>query len=89
MHVKNNPMRIFSSFQNPKTKRYATYYSVVLVIVSGTILFSMFQVIHLNLLQNVMTFFEGFFSLYMLNRNKIVRTAFLSHIFKAKAIIKP
>ncbi len=82
-------MKLFSSIHNPKSKRYAIYYSIVLVGVSATILVTTLQYIHQGPLQNIMTFFEGFFSLFMLSRNEQVGKAFLSHLSSIKGIIKP
>lgn len=73
---------------NPKAKRYAIYYSVVLVIVTGTVVFTTLQYVHQNVLQGVMTFFEGFFSLFMLVRNEEVGKAFLVHLSGIRSFIK-
>ncbi|MHB8601531.1 MAG: hypothetical protein ACYC6W_07320 [Nitrosotalea sp.] len=81
-------MKVFSALHNPKTKKYTTYYSIVLVIVSITVFFTTLQVIHQNPLSSVMTFFEGFFSLFMLTRNEIVGKSFLTHISRIKSSIK-
>jgi hypothetical protein len=81
-------MRLLSSFHNPVTKKYAIYYSLVLTIVSTTIFFTTLQIIHQNPLSNAMTFFEGFFSLFMLSRSKIVGGALLAHISKIKLGLK-
>ncbi|MDE1844440.1 MAG: hypothetical protein KGI10_03835 [Thaumarchaeota archaeon] len=81
-------MKVFSSFHNPSTKKYIIYYSVVLVIISVTIFFTTLQTIHQNPLSSIMTFFEGFFSLFMLSRNKQVGNALVSHMSKLKGIIR-
>lgn len=78
----------FFSMHNPKAKRYAVYYSIVLVVVSGTVVFTTLQYVHQNILQGVMTFFEGFFSLFMLIRNDEVGKAFLSHLSSMRSFIK-
>jgi len=81
-------MKFFFSMHNPKAKRYAIYYSVVLVAVTGTVVFTTLQYIHQNVIQGVMTFFEGFFSLFMLIRNEEVGKAFLSHLSSIRSFIK-
>ncbi|MGI0088106.1 MAG: hypothetical protein ACREBI_09145 [Nitrosotalea sp.] len=73
-------MKLFSSFHNPKTRRYRIYYTTVLIAVTGTVVFTTLQWIHPNPLQGTMTFFEGFFSLFMLSRNETVGNAFMSSI---------
>ena len=81
-------MKLLTSFHNPVTKKYVVYYSLVLTIVSTTVLFTTLQVIHQNPLSNAMTLFEGFFSLFMLSRSKIVGGALLTHISKIKLGLK-
>ena len=81
-------MRFFSSMHSPKTKWYTTYYSIVVVAASAVIIFTTLQFIHQNVLQTVMTFFEGFFSLFMLSRNEKVGKSFLSHLKNTLAFIR-
>jgi len=81
-------MKFFFAMHNPKTKRYPIYYSIVLVAVSGTVVFTTLQYIHQNPLQGIMTFFEGFFSLVMLSRNEEVGRAFLSHLSNILTFLK-
>ena len=79
-------MRFFSSFHDPKTKRYIPYYSAVLIIAMSVVILTLFQVIHQSPLQIAATFFEGFFSLFMLARNEKVGNAFLTHISYIKLV---
>jgi|GEM_PF-1106792 len=81
-------IKIFSSTHDPKNKRYTIYHSCVLVIVTGVVIFMTLQIIHQNLLQGAVTFFEGFFSLFMLSRNEKVGKAFLSHLSDITSLIK-
>ncbi len=81
-------MKFFSSMHDPKSKRYAIYYSVVLVAVTGVVIFMTLQIIHQNPLQGSMTFFEGFFSLFMLSRNEVVGKALMSHLANISAFIR-
>ncbi|SHO46712.1 hypothetical protein NSIN_30241 [Nitrosotalea sinensis] len=73
-------MRLFYAWHNPETKRYVPYYSIVLIACVTVVVLTMFQVIHQTPLQNAATFFEGFFSLFMLVRNEKVGNAFLTHM---------
>lgn len=65
---------------DPASKRYTVYHSIVLVAVTGVVIFMTFQVIHQNMLQGSLTFFEGFMSLFMLSRNDKVGKSFLLHV---------
>lgn len=75
-------------FHDPKTKKYTLYYSIVLVIVTATVLFTTLEYIHQTIIQGIATFFEGFFSLFMLTRNEKVGKAFLFHLARIKEILK-
>ncbi len=79
-------MKLFASIHDRKSKRYAIYYSAVLVVIMGTVGFETFQFIHQGPLQAAATFFEGFFSLFMLGRHEKVGASLLSHLSKAKQI---
>ena len=81
-------LKIFSSMHDPKSKKYAIYYSVVLVTVTGVVIFMTLQIIHQNVLQGSLTFFEGFFSLFMLSRNEVVGKAFLSYLSLIAASVR-
>lgn len=79
-------MKFFPSFHNPKTRGYTTYYAIVLVAVTGAIILTTFQVIHQNIIQNSVTFFEGYFSLFMIIRNEKAGDAFLRHVTHIKSL---
>ena len=81
-------MRFLFSFHDPKTKRYTLYYSIVLVIVTATVLFTTLEYIHQTIIQGIATFFEGFFSLFMLIRNEKVGKAFLFYLSRIRDISK-
>ncbi|MDE1770327.1 MAG: hypothetical protein KGI28_07240 [Thaumarchaeota archaeon] len=82
-------MKFFPSFHNPKTRWYSTYYAVVLVGVTVTVTLTMLQIIHQNILQISMTFFEGYFALFMIVRNEKVGNGFLKHISYVKTFTVP
>lgn len=82
-------IKIFSSMHDPKNKRYTIYHSSVLTIVTGVVIFMTLQIIHQNILQGASTFFEGFFTLFMLSRNEEVGKALLSHLSDIAAFIRP
>jgi len=52
----------------------------------GTVAFETLQVIHQAPIQAAATFFEGFFSLFMLGRHEKVGNSLLVHLSKAKQI---
>ncbi len=79
-------MKCFASIHDRKSKRYAIYYSVVLVVIMGTVAFETLQIIHQAPIQAAATFWEGFFSLFMLGRHEKVGNSLLSHLAKAKQI---
>lgn len=81
-------IHLFSATHDPKNKKYTIYHSGVLIIVTGVVIFMTLQFIHQNLLQGSATFFEGFFSLFMLSRNEEVGKAFLSHLSDITSLIK-
>ena len=81
-------MRFFASIHDRKSKKYVIYYSAVLVVIMGTVGFETLQVIHQAPLQAAATFFEGFFSLFMLGRHEKVGSSLLSHLSKVKQIPK-
>ena len=78
-------MKFLPSFHNPKTRGYSTYYAIVLVVVTGVVILNTLQIIHQNIIQNSMTFFEGYLSLFMLVRNEKVGSGFLKYITYAKS----
>ena len=79
-------MKFLPSFHNPKTRGYSTYYAIVLAVVTVVVILTSFQIIHQNIIQNSMTFFEGYFSLFMLIRNEKVGNEFLRHVTYVKSI---
>jgi len=81
-------VRLFSAWHNPKTKRYIPYYSAVLIAAMIVVILTLFQVIHQSPLQIAATFFEGFFSLFMLVRNEKIGNAFLTHMSYMKLVTK-
>jgi hypothetical protein len=83
---KNIIMKFLFAFHNPKTKKYTLYYSIVLIVVSATVLFTTFEYIHQSVIQSAATFFEGFSALFMLTRNEQVGSAFLSHLSRFRGI---
>jgi len=86
--MRNMIVKFLFSFHDPKAKKYPLYYSVVLIIVTATVVFTTLEYIHQTLIQGAAIFFEGFFSLFMLARNEKVGNAFLSHLSQCKAILK-
>jgi len=81
-------MKVFSSMHNPKTKRYTTYYLLVLITVTISVaITTLYQQAHLGLLQNIMLYFEGFFALFMLSRSDFVSKNFMSHLSNARGFI--
>lgn len=78
----------FSFAHNPQTRGYVIYYSIVLAAVSGTVILVSLQVLQQGIFQSAMVFFEGFFSLFMLARNKRVASAFMSHLSSLSKIAK-
>ena len=86
--VQNIAVKFLFSFHNPKAKRYTLYYSIVLVVVTVTVLFTTLEYIHQTIIQGIATFFEGFFSLFMLARNEKVGKAFLFHLVRIRDISK-
>jgi hypothetical protein len=81
-------LKYFSSTHDPKSRKYVMYYTVALIAVMGTVAFGTFHYIHQPPLLGALTFFEGFFSLFMLSRHEKVGSAFLSHMSKLRQISK-
>jgi hypothetical protein len=81
-------MKLMSSIHNRKTKRYVTYYTLVLVVVVGTVVYTTITQVHQSPLQSIGTFFEGFFSLFMLSRSEIVEKSFVSHLSHARTFMR-
>ena len=81
-------MKLFSAWHDPSTKRYIPYYATVLIAAMSVVILTQFQVIHQAPLQIAATFFEGFFSLFMLVRNEKVGNSFLAHMSYMKLATK-
>lgn len=81
-------VKLFSSLHDPKSKRYVIYYSAVLIIVCATIIFMNLEIIHLTIFETAAVYFEGFFSLIMLARNKQAWNAFLQHLKTPQYVIQ-
>lgn len=79
-------MKFLASLHNPKSKNYVIYYCAILVIASILVISFSLQIIHLSAIEATVLFFEGFFSIFMLVRNKQVRESFMSNITLLKVI---
>ena len=73
-------MKLFSSLHDVKNKKYAMYYSGVLVIIVIAGIVSYFELFTMSILERSMMYFEGFFSLFMLARHEETGKAFLRHL---------
>ncbi len=67
-------MRLFASLHNPQSRKYGIYYSVVLTSISIILTLEGLSMVHLSITEHVGTYFEGFFSLYMISRHEIGRS---------------
>ena len=83
-----NLMKIFKMFHNPDTERYAIYYSIVLVVIIGTVLVQNFGLIHVSPVEGTAIFAEGFICLIMLARHSRTKENFPQHLSKLKEIVK-
>ena len=86
--MKNHFMRFLKTLHDPNTERYATYYSIVLIAVIGTIFVQTFGLIHISPIEGVALFFEGFVSLVMLSRHSKTKEMFPIHLTKLKSKVK-
>ena len=77
-------MKLFSSLHDVKNRKYAIYYSGVLVSIMIIAVMLQFELFKMSLLERSMTFFEGFFSLFMLARHEETGRAFLLHLSKLR-----
>ncbi len=75
-------MKLFSMFHNPKGNKYVVYYSVILVVASGSVVFAAVQPFALPLYDRGALFFEGFLSMFMLARHEKTGHAFMAHLRK-------
>ena len=80
-------MKLFSSLHNPASKRYAIYYSTIIIIVCGTVGAMHLDVVNLSVFETAAIYFEGFFSLFMLIRNNQIGNAFLQHLKSTQIIM--
>ena len=64
-------MKLFASLHNPQTRKYGIYYSVVLSSISVILILEWMNLVHLTIVEHLSTYFEGFFSLYMISRHNI------------------
>jgi len=67
-------MKLFASLHNPQSRKYGIYYSVVLACISIILILEGMSMVHLSITEHVGTYFEGFFSLYMISRHDIGRS---------------
>jgi len=75
-------MKLLSSLHDVKNKKYAMYYSGVLVIIVTMGIILHFDLFSMSILERSMMYFEGFFSLFMLARHEETGKAFLVHLSK-------
>ena len=75
-------MKFFTLFHNPRTEKYAYYYSIVLIIVSTTIIMENLQIINLSIIEMGIIFGEGFFSLVMLARHENTKKQFERYLYQ-------
>lgn len=73
---------MLSLFHNPKGTKYVIYYTVILVVASGSVVFAAVQPFALPVLDRGALFFEGFVSMFMLARHEKTGTAFMAHLRK-------
>ena len=77
-------MKLFASLHDVKNKKYAMYYSGVLVIIVTMGIILQFELFKVSILERSMIFFEGFFSLFMLARHEETGKAFLLHLSRLR-----
>ncbi len=73
-------MDMLSLLHNPKGTKYVIYYTVILVVASGSVVFATVQPFALPVLDRGALFFEGFLSMFMLARHEKTGTAFMAHL---------
>jgi hypothetical protein len=71
---------MLSFFHNPKGNRYVMYYTVIVVVASGSTVFAAVQPFAIPALDRGALFFEGLLSMFMLVRHEKTGTAFLAHL---------
>jgi membrane-associated HD superfamily phosphohydrolase len=70
-------MKLFMPLYDVTSAKYATYYSIILVIISGIAVASILRIIVLPTLECLALIFEGFVSVYMLSRHKETRATLI------------
>ena len=75
-------MKFFTLFHNPRTEKYAYYYSIILITVSATIIMENLQIINLSIIEMGIIFGEGFFSLVMLARHENTKKQFERYLYQ-------
>lgn len=73
-------MKLFSSLHDPKKGRYATIYTMILVVVVITVSLLVAGIFTVSPIEGVIVFFEGFVALFMLTRHEKVSSSFDNHI---------
>jgi hypothetical protein len=68
-------MKLFSALYDRESQKYAVFYSVVLILISGILLLFIFNLVKFSPVEPLALFFEGFVSLYMLCRHKKTKAA--------------
>jgi len=51
--IRNTVVKFPFLFHNPQTKRYALYYSIILVVATATVLFTTLEYIHQTAIQGI------------------------------------
>ncbi|HEV2193486.1 MAG TPA: hypothetical protein VGR54_07720 [Nitrosopumilaceae archaeon] len=67
-------MKLFASLHNPQSRKYGIYYSIVLSSISIILILEGLRLCHLSMAEHIGTFFEGFFSLYMISRHEFAKS---------------
>ena len=79
---------MLSSLKNTKSPKYATYYSIILIIASIVVTLSSLRLINLSFIEGIGLFFEGFFSLFMLARHEEVGKGLLTNLSNWKGFLQ-
>lgn len=81
-------MKLLSSLHDVKNKKYAMYYSSVLIIIATMGIIVYFDLFTMSILERSMMYFEGFFSLFMLARHEETGKGFLLHLSRLEKSCK-
>jgi hypothetical protein len=73
-------MKSLSLFHNPKGTKYVPYYTIILVISCGSVVFASVEPFAVPVIDKGAIFFEGFLSMFMLTRHEKTGAAFLAHL---------